>query len=58
MTPTLLTIGQVAERLNVSTRTVRAWIASGRLDVFRLGARCVRIDEQALNRFITEAADD
>lgn len=55
MTPALLTVAAVAERLNVSLRTVRGWIAAGRLDALRLGPRCVRIDERALARFLAEA---
>jgi excisionase family DNA binding protein len=46
-----LTIREVAERLNVSQRTVRRWIDRGHLHVVKLG-RTVRIDEESLNGLI------
>lgn len=51
----LLTIPDVAARLNVSERTVRAWIAAGRLAVVRLGPRCVRIEPDEVERMVEEA---
>jgi excisionase family DNA binding protein len=45
--PKLLTIEQVAERLEVSPRTVRRWISAGALAVHRFG-RTVRISEPDL----------
>lgn len=45
------TIREVAERLNVATRTVRRWIASGVLGVHRIG-RTVRISEADLAAFL------
>ena len=47
-----LTVHQVAERLNVSARTVWAWIAEGRLQAIRLGRRTTRISEDALEEFL------
>jgi excisionase family DNA binding protein len=38
----LLTVSEIVQRLRVSKRTVRRWIAAGRLPVIRLG-RAVRI---------------
>ncbi|MCA9313877.1 MAG: helix-turn-helix domain-containing protein [Planctomycetes bacterium] len=55
MTTPLLTIPDVAARLNVSERTVRAWIAAGRLAVVRLGPRCVRIEPDEVERMVEEA---
>ena len=49
--PTLLTIGQVAEQLLVSTKTVRRWIKSGDLVAHRFG-RQWRISESDLQTFI------
>jgi excisionase family DNA binding protein len=43
----LLSMGQAAERLGVSLRTVRRWVADGRLASVRRG-RGVRISEGAL----------
>jgi excisionase family DNA binding protein len=48
---TFLTISQVAERLNVTTRTVRRWIKKGDLPVHRFGG-VVRIAERDLLAFI------
>jgi excisionase family DNA binding protein len=45
------TIIEVAERLGVSTRTVRRWIKSGELVAYRFGA-AVRIAESDLGAFI------
>ena len=39
-----LTVAEIAERLNVSTRTVQRFIAIGRLPVHRFG-RSIRISE-------------
>ncbi len=44
----LLTIDQAAERLQVSTRTVRRWITEGVIPARRLGRRAVRIAEEDL----------
>jgi excisionase family DNA binding protein len=46
-----LTIGDVADCLNVTTRTVRRWIDSGLLRVHRIG-RTVRISEADLAAFL------
>lgn len=54
MTAPLLTIPDVAARLNVSERTVRAWVAAGRLAVVRLGPRCVRIEPGEVERLVVE----
>ena len=43
-----LTVGLVADRLGVSTRTVQRWIESGRLPSFRLPGGGVRIAEQTI----------
>jgi excisionase family DNA binding protein len=46
-----LTIDQVATKLSVSARTVRRWIESGELSVYRIG-RSVRISEADLTAFL------
>ncbi len=46
-----LTIAEVAERLSVSTRTVRRWITAGTLQVHRFG-RLVRVSETDLVAFL------
>ena len=47
----LLTILQVADILQASTRTVRRFIESGELEVVRVG-RLVRIRPEALTAFL------
>jgi excisionase family DNA binding protein len=49
--PSFYTIGQVAEALGISTRTVRRWIANGALAVHRLDS-VVRIAERDLIAFL------
>lgn len=39
-----LTIAETAERLNVSSNTVRRMIAAGDLKAYRYGPRLIRID--------------
>jgi excisionase family DNA binding protein len=52
--PTWLTIKDVAERLHVHDRTVRAMIRDGRLPAVRLGGpgSAIRIDERELEAFL------
>jgi excisionase family DNA binding protein len=49
--PTLLTIDQTAEHLQVSTKTVRRWLKTGDLIAHRFG-RQWRISESDLQVFI------
>ena len=49
--PHLLNINEAAERLGIRPATVRAWIASRKIPMVKLG-RCVRIPVEAINRFI------
>lgn len=49
----LLTVRDVAERLQVSTRTVNRLLTDGTIKVTRIG-RSVRITEEALHAFLTE----
>ena len=51
------TILQVAERLNVSTRTVRRWIANAALVVHRFEG-VVRVAETDLKLFLAQHRDD
>ncbi len=46
----LVSIGQAAMELQVSTRTVRRWIAAGLLTSVRVGPRLIRIDAESLDR--------
>jgi excisionase family DNA binding protein len=51
--PRLLTIKDVAERLQMSSRTIYRLIDAGDLAVIRIG-RSVRVSERALTAFLTE----
>jgi excisionase family DNA binding protein len=48
----LLTVAQVAERCQVSPRSVRRWIDDGQLPVLRLG-RSVRVSDGDLATFLS-----
>ncbi len=49
----LLTIPDVAERLQVSVKTIRRWIASGDLPTVRLGSQ-IRIQPKDLEIFLRQ----
>jgi len=51
----LLRIEDVADRLAVSTKTVRRMVASGQLEAVHIGA-AVRFTEAAVERFITSVS--
>ena len=50
----LLTVSEVAERLNCSSKTVRRLIVTGDLEAVRIGpaGRLVRVSEQALRIYL------
>lgn len=52
----LYDVKAAARLLSVSPWTVRAYIRQGKLRPFRIG-RLVRLDEQELERFVSEAKD-
>lgn len=47
-----LTVDHIADRLAISTRTVRRWIDLGELPVYRLG-RAIRVAEADLTDFLS-----
>ncbi|PJW20225.1 excisionase [Geobacillus thermodenitrificans] len=51
----LFTAEQIAEQLNVSSRTVYNWINQGKLKAMRLGNSTLRISERELNNFILQS---
>ena len=51
----LLTIGEAARLLKVSTVTVQRWLKQGRLPAYRVGPRAVRIRRQDLAALLTPA---
>jgi excisionase family DNA binding protein len=55
--PKLLTAAQVAKQLEVGERTVRDWLASGKLRAVRLPGRLVRVKAVDLARFIEDCED-
>lgn len=56
MRPDALTIRQVAEKLQVSTYTVRKEIAEGRLPVLPFGGRVVRVPAKAVDELLASVA--
>lgn len=54
----VLTVHQVADRLNVSPRTVWSWLAAGRLCGIKLGPRTTRIPEESLREFLVKCEAD
>lgn len=44
----LATTAQAAEHFQVSTRTIRAWVAKGVLSAVRIGGRALRIDLESV----------
>ncbi len=58
MAERLLTVAEVAERLNASIFTVREWLKAGRLPGFRMGGTKLgwRVREADLDRFIEQMA--
>lgn len=51
--PRLLTIRDLADRLQVSGRTIHRAVADGDLTVIRIG-RAIRVSEEALKAFLTQ----
>lgn len=50
----LLTVKEVTSLLKVTDRTVRCWMASGKLPAVRLSRRAVRIRSEDLRRLIDQ----
>lgn len=48
----LASIQDTADYLGTSTKTVRRYIAAGRLKAYRLGARAVRVDLDQLDALL------
>ena len=48
----LVSIAAAAEHCDVSTQTIRRWIADGTLPAYRAGRRLVKIDLADLDRVI------
>ncbi|ASJ79550.1 excise [Mycobacterium phage Kalnoky] len=50
--PLRASIQQVADHLGVSTKTVRRYIADGRLKAIRLGPRLIRVERSSVEELM------
>ena len=50
---TMLTLQEVAEKLNMHYMTIYSWVKSGKLPAIQFG-KIYRIDEEVLKKFIEE----
>jgi excisionase family DNA binding protein len=48
--PQLISMTEAAGRLDISTRTLRRYIAAGRLTAYRIGPRLIKIDAAELDQ--------
>jgi len=53
----LLTIRQLAERLNISPGTAYHWLSQGRLTCVRFSPRCVRFREGDIEKMLQHMTD-
>lgn len=51
---TYVSLTQFADELGISDRTVRRWIADGKLSAIRLSPRVIRIHRDEADRFISQ----
>ena len=58
MSEDLLTIEQVAEKLQLHKDTVRRYIREGKLPGVRISATVVRVKQSDLDKFIQEKSTD
>ena len=58
MSPELLTVSEVADRLNVNRGTVIRWIRLGQLRALRLPSGTYRIPRAELDRILKQLEDD
>lgn len=47
--PELIGLQEVADQCDVSYRTVRRWVADGRLNAVRVGPRLLKVDAAAVD---------
>jgi excisionase family DNA binding protein len=52
----LISLAEAADRLDVSARTLRRYIAAGRLTGYRVGHRLIKIDPTELDQLPTTLA--
>lgn len=46
--PDWITLREASERLKISEKSVRRWIADGRLKAVRIGPRMIRVDAASI----------
>lgn len=51
--PQWLSMPEAGARIGVKARTIRAWIADGRLPAYRVGGRAVRIKASDVDALVT-----
>ncbi len=51
--PELIGLQEAAERCDVSYRSIRRWIAAGRLNAVRVGPRLLKVDVAELEAVVT-----
>ncbi|SUE11577.1 putative phage excisionase [Rhodococcus erythropolis] len=49
----LISIVDAAAELSVSTRTIRRYIAEGKIEGVRVGSRLIRVNRRSLDAFVT-----
>jgi len=50
----ILTVEQVADRLQINIMTVYKWISQGLLEAIRLPSNALRIEAEELEKFLSE----
>lgn len=50
----MLTVEEVAKRLNISNMTIYRWISQKKLKAYKMGRNLVRIEEKDLEKFLEE----
>lgn len=48
----MATVAETAERLKCSTKTVRRYIADGRLTAYRVGPKMLRVDQADVDQLL------
>lgn len=52
-TANLVTLKEASEQLGVSVRTIRNWIDCGKLPVYRVGPRILRVKQRDVDKLVT-----